>query len=100
MNINSAWGMYQGNDDPTPVVKTPSTYNVFDPDDYEYATHTIKKEHPVEKTTVLSLTAEYIITSGLSANLAADFIFVKNQGNVTDNNCNDIQLTLGLRYEI
>ncbi|MBR5668636.1 MAG: hypothetical protein IKX15_03370 [Spirochaetales bacterium] len=100
MNINSAWGMYQGNDDPTPVVTTPSTYNVFDPADYNYATHTVIQEHPVEKTTVLSLTAEYIIANGLSANLAADFVFVKNQGNVADNNGNDIQLTLGLRYEI
>ena len=27
-------------------------------------------------------------------------LHVKNQGNVADNNGNDIQLTLGLRYEI
>ena len=107
MNINSKWGMYNGDADQTPVASTPSTYNVFDPADYTYGTKennyadgVVEHEHAVEKTTVLSLTAEYFITSGLSANLAADFVFVKNQGNVADNNCNDIQLTLGLRYEI
>lgn len=100
MDINSNWGMYQGNDDPTPIVKTPSTYNVFDPADYDYATHTLLQEHAVEKTTVLSLTGEYTIAKGLSANLAADFIIVKNQHNVEGENASDFQLTLGLRYEI
>ena len=100
MNINSPWGMYQGNDDPTPVVKTPSTFNVFDPADYDYATHTVLQEHAVEKTTVLSLTGEYTIAKGLSANLAADFIIVKNQHNIDGDNASDFQLTLGLKYEI
>lgn len=100
MNINSPWGMYQGNDDPTPVVKTPSTFNVFDPADYDYATHTVLQEHAVEKTTVLSLTGEYTIAKGLSANLAADFIIVKNRNNVDGDNASDFQLTLGIRYEI
>ena len=99
MDVNSPWGMYQGNDDPTPVVKTPSTFNVFDTDDYDYATHTVQLEHPVEKTTVLSLTAQYFITSSLSANLAADFVIVKNRHHTAVDE-NDIQITLGLRYEI
>ena len=99
MDVNSPWGMYQGNDDPTPVVKTPSTFNVFDTDDYDYATHTVLLEHPVEKTTVLSLTAQYFITSSLSANLAADFVIVKNRHHTAVDE-NDIQITLGLRYEI
>ena len=100
MNINSPWGMYNGNDDPTPIVKTPSTFNVFDPADYDYATHTVLQEHAVEKTTVLSLTGEYIIARNLSANLAADFIIVKNRHNVEGENASDFQLTLGIRYEI
>ena len=99
MNVNSAWGMYNGNDDPTPVVKTPSTFNVFDPADYDYATHTVLQEHPVERTTVLSLTAQYTIAGGLSANLAADYLIVKNRHN-SASDANDLQITFGLRYEI
>ncbi len=99
MDINSNWGMYNGNDDPTPIVKTPSTYNVFDPGDYDYATHTVLQEHPVEKSTVLSLTAQYFLTKALSANLAADFVFNKNKQHTTANE-KDIQITLGIRYEI
>ncbi len=99
MDINSNWGMYNGNDDPTPIVKTPSTYNVFDPADYDYATHTVLQEHPVEKSTVLSLTAQYFLTKALSANLAADFVFNKNKQHTTANE-KDIQITLGIRYEI
>ena len=100
MDINSRWGMYQGNDDPTPVVSTPSEYNVFDPADYNYETHEILQKHPVETRIVLSFSGEYQVLDNLSASLAADFIIIRNKDNVADNNQNDVQITAGIRYSI
>ena len=100
MDIDSNWGMYNGNDDPTPVVSTPSDFNAFDPADYDYGTHTVLQRHPAEQTIVLSLTGEYVAAEGLSLNLAADYLIVKNNGNVEGENYSDFQLTVGLKYSI
>ena len=100
MNIGSNWGMYQGNDDPTPVVSTPSDFNAFDPADYDYGTHTVLQRHPAQQTVVLSLTGEYIVTAGLGLNLAADYVIVRNKGNVEGADYSDLQLTIGLKYSI
>ena len=100
MNIESNWGMYKGNDDPTEVVHTPSDFNAFDPADYDYSTHTVLQRHPAEQTIVLSLTGAYTVTKGLDLNLAADYLIVKNKGNDAAVNASDFQLTLGLKYSI
>ena len=106
MDVNSIWGWYHGDNDQTPVVSTPTTYNPFDSDDYEYGHEPdysdgyIKQEHAVEKTIVISLSGEYCILKGLSATAAADFMFVKNKDNIENNNQNDIQITVGIKYSI
>ena len=106
MNVNSYWGAYHGDNDQTPVVSTPTTYNPFDPNDYQYGHEpdysdgVILQEHAVEKSIILSLSGEYCITDGLTANLAADFLFVTDKGNVADNKQNDIQITAGIKYSI
>ena len=106
MNVNSIWGWYHGNDDQTPIVTTPTTYNPFDANDYAYGTeldysdgHVIQ-EHAVEKSFILSLTGEYYIAKGLTATAAADFLFVTDLKNIADNKQTDVQLTVGLKYEI
>ena len=100
MSIDSPWGTYTGDDDPTPILSTPTTYNVFDENDYDYATHTVKTVHAVEQRIILSLTGEYQIIKGLRANLAADFLIIKNKNNVENADSTDIQLTVGIRYSI
>ena len=106
MNVNSYWGAYHGDNDQTPVVSTPTTYNPFDPNDYQYGHEpdysdgVILQEHAVEKSIILSLSGEYCIMDGLTANLAADFLFVTDKGNVADNKQNDIQITAGIKYSI
>ncbi len=106
MNVNSIWGWYHGNDDQTPIVTTPTTFNPFDANDYAYGTepdysdgHVIQ-EHAIEKSIILSLTGEYYIANGLTATAAADFLFVTDLKNIADNKQNDVQLTVGLKYEI
>lgn len=100
MNANSKWHMYRKQYDDAPDVSTPTTFNPFEKDDYDPSTGTVINEHAVEKSIVLSLTAQYQIAKGLSANLAADYMIVKNMNNVADNNQNDLQISLGIKYSL
>lgn len=100
MNINSRWGMYRDEYDNAPDVSTPTTFNPFDPDDYDPETGKPKQEHAVETSTVLSLSAEYNILSCLSAYTYADLLIVKNVNNVEGVNGTDFQLTFGVSYSL
>ena len=100
MNVNSRWGMYQGNYDNAPDVSTPTTFDPFNPDDYDPATDTVKQEHAVETSTILSLSAEYNILSCLSAYTNIDLLIVKNVNNVEGVNGTDVQVTLGASYSL
>ena len=100
MNVNSRWGMYQGNYDDAPDVSTPTTFDPFNPDDYDPATDTVKQEHAVETSTILSLSAEYNILSCLSAYTNIDLLIVKNVNNVEGVNGTDVQVTLGASYSL
>lgn len=100
MNINSRWGMYRKEYDDAPDIKTPTTFNPFDPNDYDPETGKTKQEHAVETSTVLSLSAEYNILSCLSAYTYADLLIVKNVNNVEGVNGTDFQLTFGVSYSL
>ena len=100
MNVTSRWGMYQGNYENAPDVSTPTTFDPFNPDDYDPATNTIKQTHAVETSTILSLSAEYNILSCLSAYTTVDLLIVKNVNNVEGVNGTDLQVTLGASYSL
>lgn len=100
MNVNSYWGMYRKEYDDAPDIKTPTTFNPFDPDDYDPETGKPKQEHAVETSTVLSLSAEYNILSCLSAYTYADLLIIKNVNNVEGVNGTDFQLTFGVSYSL
>ena len=100
MNVSSRWGMYQGEYENAPDVKTPTTYDPFDPEDYDAATGTVLREHSVEKSVVLSLTGEYSILSNLSVYGVADCLIVRNRDNVKDSDSTDFQFTFGVTYSL
>ncbi len=100
MNISSRWGMYQGNYDNAPDVSTPTTFDPFDPADYDTTTGKVIQEHAVENSTILSLSAEYNILSCLSAYTMVDLLIVKNVNNVEGVNGTDLQVTLGVSYSL
>lgn len=100
MDINSKWHMYRDKYEDAPDVSTPTTFNPFDSDDYDTSTNTVKTEHAVEQSIILSLTGEYKILKGLSASAKADFLIVQNLDNVEGNDQTDVQITVGLKYEI
>ena len=100
MNINSRWGMYRDEYDNAPDVSTPTTFNPFEPTDYDTTTDTIIQKHAVETSTILSLSAEYNILSCLSAYTYADLLIVKNVNNVEGVNGTDFQLTFGVSYSL
>ncbi len=100
MNISSKWGMYQGKYENAPDVKTPTTYDPFDPADYDPDANKVLQEHAVEKSVVLSLTGEYDILSNLSVYGIADCLIVKNKGNVDGVNSTDFQFTFGVSYSL
>ncbi len=100
MNADSYWGMYRAEYDDAPDIKTPTTYNPFDPDDYDPATGTVKSVKAVEKSVVLSLSGEYSIRSNLSVYAIADCVIVRNKNNVKDRNSTDFQFTFGVGYSL
>ena len=100
MNVNSRWGMYQGNYENAPDVSTPTTFNPFDPDDYDTATGKVLQTHAIETSTILSLSAEYNILSYLNAYTNVDLLIVKNVNNVEGVNGTDVQVTLGASYSL
>ena len=100
MDINSKWHMYRSQYEDAPDVSTPTTFNPFDSADYNTSTDTVVQEHAVEQSIILSLTGEYKIVKGLSASAKADFLIVQNMDNVEGNNQTDVQITVGLKYEI
>ncbi len=100
MNAESYWGMYRAGYENAPDVKTPTTYNPFDPDDYDVSTGTIKSEKKVEKSLILSLSGEYSIKSNLTLYAAADCVIVRNKDNVKDRNTTDFQFTFGVGYTL
>ncbi len=105
MNGDSYWGMYRNNEalgdySDAPDVKTPTTYDPFDPADYDPDAKKVLQEHAVEKSVVLSLTGEYDILSNLSVYGIADLLIVRNKGNVQDRNSTDFQFTFGVSYSL
>jgi len=54
----------------------------------------------VAYTTVIGLNGGYSFTPALSAMVQADYITIKNYGNIKDVNKSDIQLTFGVTYSI
>ncbi len=100
MNVNSYWGMYRAEYDNAHDVSTPTTFNPFEPTDYDTTTDTPIQEHAVETSTILSLSAEYNILSCLSVYTYTDLLIVKNVNNVDGVNGTDLQLTLGVSYTL
>lgn len=100
MNASSPWSMYREQYDAAPDIKTPTTFNPFNTEDYDPKTNTIIKEHAVEKTVVLSFTGEYSILSNLSTYGVFDCLIMKNRNNVEGNNGVDFQFTLGISYTL
>lgn len=100
MNADSYWGRYNGNDDKTPDVSTPTEFNPFDPDDYDRSTNTIKQKHAIERTMVISFNGEYTILDNLKAYGNIDLLFVTGQRNIKNANANDVQITLGASYSL
>ena len=100
MNVSSRWGMYQGKYENAPDVKTLTTFNPFDPADYDPETGKILQEHAIEKSVILSLTGEYDILSNLSVYAVADCLIVKNKGNADGVNSTDFQFTFGVGYSL
>ena len=105
MNVNSYWGRYRnnttlGNYEDAPDVSTPTTFNPFDPEDYDPATGKVLQTHAIETSTILSLSAEYNILSCLSAYTTVDLLIVKNVNNVEGVNGTDLQVTLGASYSL
>ncbi len=105
MNANSYWGMYRNNDSlgnykEAPDVSTPTTFDPFDPADYDTTTGKVIQEHAVETSTILSLSAEYNLLSCLSAYTNIDLLIVKNVNNVEGVNGTDVQVTVGASYSL
>ena len=100
MSANSYWSMYRDQYGNAPDVKTPTTFNPFDTNDYDPETDTILTEHAVEKKVVLSLTGEYSILSSLSVYGIVDCLIMRNHNNVEGNNGVDFQFTLGMSYSL
>ncbi len=99
MDVDSNWNQYTGTYENAPDVSTPTTFNPFDTSDYNPSTGE-KSEHAIETSIILSLTGEYKILKGLSASAKADFLIVQNMDNVDGNDQTDVQITVGLKYEI
>ncbi len=99
MDVDSEWHQYNGVYKYAPDVSTPTTFNPFDSEDYDPSTEETT-EHAIETSIILSLTGEYNILKGLSATAKADFLIIKNMGNDEGNNQNDVQITVGVKYEI
>jgi len=100
MNVNSYWGRYRKEYDDAPDVKTPTTFNPFDSEDYDTTTNTVKKQHAVEKSIILSLTGEYNILRNLKVYGIVDCLIVTNQRNVEGANETDLQATIGISYSL
>ncbi len=100
MNADSYWGMYRKEYDNAPDVSTPTTFNPFDPEDYDTTTNKVLQKHAVETSTILSLNAEYNIISCLSVYTYADLLIVKNVNNGEGVNGTDLQVTFGVSYSL
>ena len=100
MNVNSYWGMYRKEYDDAPDVSTPTTFDPFDPKDYDTTTGKVIQKHAVETSTILSLSAKYNILSCLSVYTYTDLLIVKNVNNVEGVNGTDLQVTLGVSYTL
>lgn len=99
MNAESNWGNYTGEYVNAPDIKTPTTFNPFNGDDYDSTTDTIKMTHPVEKSLILSITGEYNIFESLSVYGIADCLLVNNINNSNVDSA-DFQFTFGLSYAL
>lgn len=100
MNVNSYWGMYRKAWDDAPDVKTPTTFNPFDSEDYDTTTNKVIQRHAVEKSIILSLTGEYNILRSLKVYGIVDCLIVTNQRNVEGANETDLQATIGISYSL
>ncbi len=100
MNADSCWGMYRDMYENAPDVKTPTTFNPFDPDDYDAATGTVKSDKEVEKSIILSLGGEYDIRSNLRVYATADCVIVRNKDNVKGRKTTDFQISFGVGYTL
>ncbi len=100
MSSTSRWGQYEGSYSNAPDVTTPTTFNPFDPEDYDVATDTILRTHGVEKSTILSLSGEYNILQSLAVYGVVDWLFVDNVANTKGKNLKDFQVTLGVSYSL
>lgn len=100
MNVNSYWGMYRKEYDDAPDVSTPTTFDPFDPKDYDTTTGKVIQKHAVETSTILSLSAKYNILSCFSVYTYTDLLIVKNVNNVEGVNGTDLQVTLGVSYTL
>ncbi len=92
--------MYRAEYDNAHDVSTPTTFNPFEPTDYDATTDTVIQKHAVETSTILSLSAEYNILSCLSVYTYTDLLIVKNVNNVEGVNGTDLQVTLGVSYTL
>lgn len=99
MNAESNWGNYAGEYVNAPDIKTPTTFNPFNPDDYDASSNKVLTSHPVERSLIFSLTGEYYITPSFSIYGVVDTLLVKNKGNKSVDST-DFQFTFGLSYSL
>lgn len=99
-NPDAYWHQYNDEYNDAPDLETPTTFNPFDPDDYDATTNTVKREHGVEKSFIITLGGEYNILPSLSVYAVADFLFVQNVNHTSGNSGNDLQLSFGISYSL